>query len=100
VWFQGSQSESSTTAAHAGENPSTSDNQVESKIGKVKTPCWLCKEVHHTYLFPCMDEASHLWENIVDVQPQISTDYHKISPNPPLIVELVNLIPSSVNLAH
>jgi hypothetical protein len=39
-----------------------------------------------------MDEASYLLENIVDVQQQIP------SPNPPLVDELVNLVPSSVNL--
>jgi hypothetical protein len=67
VWSQGSQPMSSATAGHAGDNPSTSDNQVGSKKGKVKFPCLLCKEMHHTYLCPRMDEASYLLENIVDV---------------------------------
>jgi hypothetical protein len=39
-----------------------------------------------------MDEASYLLENIVDVQQKLP------SPSPPLVDELVNLVPSSVNL--
>jgi len=38
MWSQGSQPASSIVVAQASENPSTSDNQVGSKKGKVKTP--------------------------------------------------------------
>jgi hypothetical protein len=90
VWSQGSQPTChQPLAGHAGDKPSTSDNQVGSKKGKVKFPCLLCKEMHHSYLFPHMDEASYMLENIVDVQQQLP------SPNPPLVDELVNLVPSS-----
>jgi hypothetical protein len=44
-----------------------------------------------------MDEASYLLKNIVDVQQQLPTGYRKLSPNPPLVDELVNLFPSSVS---
>jgi hypothetical protein len=54
--------------------------------------------MNHTYLFPFMDEASYMLKMIVDVQQQIPTCYHKISPNLPLVDELVNLVPSTVNL--
>jgi hypothetical protein len=38
-----------------------------------------------------MDEASHMLENIFNAHPQLS-------PNPPLVDELVNPVLSSVNL--
>jgi hypothetical protein len=92
VWSHGSQPMSSVVAGHDGDKPSTRYNQVGSKKGEVKFPCLLCKEMHRNYLCPCMDEASHLLKKIVDVQQQIPY------PNLPLIDELVNLVPSSVNL--
>jgi hypothetical protein len=45
-----------------------------------------------------MDEASYLLKNIVDVQQQLPIGYRKISPNLPLVDELVNLVPSLVSL--
>jgi hypothetical protein len=92
VWSRGSQPASSTVADHVGDKPSTSDNQVGSKRGKVKLPCLLCMEMHRNYLFPHMDDDSYMLENIVDVQQQLP------SPNPQLVDELFNLVPSSVNL--
>jgi hypothetical protein len=53
--------------------------------------------MHHTYLCPRMDEASYMLKNIVDVQKKLPTGYRKLSPNPQLVDELVNLVPS-VNL--
>jgi hypothetical protein len=88
---------SSTATAHASDNPTTRDNQVGSEKGKFKIPCWLCKEMNCTYLCPHMDKYLHMLENIVNSQPQISTNYHKISPNLPLVDELVNPVPSLVN---
>ena len=46
--------------------------------------------MNHTYLFPRTYEASYMLENIVDVQQHLS-------PNPPLVDELVNLVPSLAN---
>ena len=54
--------------------------------------------MHHTYVCPHMDEASYLLENIDDLKKNFPTAYHKPSPNPPLVDELVNLVPSLVNL--
>jgi hypothetical protein len=92
VWSEGHQPASSTIAGYASDKPSTSDNQVGSKKGKVKFPCLLCKEMHHNYLCLRMDEASYLLEKIVDAQQQV------LSSNPPFVDELVNLVPSSVKL--
>jgi hypothetical protein len=44
-----------------------------------------------------MDEPSKLLEYIVVSQQQHPTSLHESSPNPPLVDEVVNLIPSSVN---
>jgi hypothetical protein len=54
--------------------------------------------MHHTYLCPYMDEASNMLKNIVDDQQQLTTSYLKFSPNPPLVDELVNQVPSSVSM--
>jgi hypothetical protein len=98
VWSMGSQQPVSPAASsHAGDNPSTSDSKVGSKKGRVKFPCRLCEGSHQTYLFPRMDEASHLLEEIVVSQQQLPTGYHKISTNQPLVDKVVDLIPSSVD---
>jgi hypothetical protein len=67
VWSMGSQQPMSPLpASHVGDNPSTSNSKVGSKKGRVKFPCRLCEGSHQTYLFPRMDEASCLLEDIVD----------------------------------
>ena len=45
-------------------DPCTSDSQVPGKKGKVRFPCNLCKGIHQTHIFPHMDEASKLLENL------------------------------------
>jgi hypothetical protein len=85
-------------SGHAGDNPSTSDIKVGSKKGRVKFPFRLCEGSHRTYLFPHMDEGSHLLENVVNFHQKIPTSYHKLFPNLPLVYELVNRVPSSVTL--
>jgi hypothetical protein len=57
----------------------------------------LCREMHLTYLFPRMDEASQLLEDIVVSQQQPPTASHESSPNQPLVDEVVSLIQSSVD---
>ena len=47
---------------HADDSQSTSDSLVQSRKGKVIYPCFLCKDMHRTYLCPRMDEASNLLE--------------------------------------
>jgi hypothetical protein len=98
VWSMGSQQPMSPASGHhVDDNPSTSDHMVRGKKGKVNIPCWLCKEMHHTYLFPRMDEASKLLEDIVVSQQQPPTASHESPPDPPLVDEVVDLIPSSVD---
>jgi hypothetical protein len=98
VWAKGSQQPMSPNSGHhADGNPSTSDHTIRGKKGKVKIPSWLCKEMHHTYLFPRMDEASKFLEYIVVSQQQPPTTSHESPPDPPLLDEAVDLIPSSVD---
>jgi hypothetical protein len=88
---------SSTSAGHAGDNPSTSESKVQEKKSRVKFPCRLCEGSHQTHLFPRMDEASKLLEEIIVSQPQLPTAYRNLSPDPPLVAKVIDLIPSSVD---
>ena len=63
--------------------PSTSDFHVLGKKGKVRFPYRLCKGSHQTHIFPHMDEASKLLENLTVPQQKIPTGYRKLSPNLP-----------------
>jgi hypothetical protein len=87
---------SSTSLAstiHAGDIPSTSDIKVGKKNTTFKFPYMLCEGDHYSHLFPCMDEASSLLENL-----HLPTSYHNISPNLSLVHGMVNPVPSSVSL--
>jgi hypothetical protein len=84
---------SSSPVGHVGDTPSSSDIKVCKKKKTVKFSCFLCEGDHYSHLFPRMDEASYLLENI-----QLSTGYHNISPKLSLVDGLVNPVPSSVSL--
>jgi hypothetical protein len=49
---------------HVGDLPSTSQNTLGKKKSRVKFPCRLCRWIHQTHLFPRMDEASKLLEDM------------------------------------
>jgi hypothetical protein len=59
----------------------------------------LCKGSHKTHLFPRMDEASKLLEDMTVSQIQLPTTYHNTL-NPPIVDGMINLIPSSVSLVN
>jgi len=84
---------SSAPIEHASDTLSISDIKVGKKNRTVKFSCMLCEGDHYSHLFPRIDEASYLLENI-----QIPTGYHNISPKPSLVDGLVNRVPSSVSL--
>ena len=86
---------SSTSGHHADDSPSTRDDRVEGKKGRV--PCQLCQGTHHTHLCPRMDEASSLLEKITVIQQNLPIDYRRVSPNPSLVDEVVDLTPSLVD---
>jgi hypothetical protein len=81
---------------HADDFPSTSHDTVRKKKSRVKFPCMLCKGSHLTHLFPCMDEASKLLEDMTISQPQLPAAYRKLSLNPPIVDGMITLVPSPV----
>jgi len=70
-------------ARHASEAPSTSDVKVGKKNRTIKFPRMLCEGDNHSQLFPHMEEASYLLENL-----QHPIGIHKISPILSLVDEL------------
>jgi hypothetical protein len=88
---------SSASEQHADDFPSTSHDTVGKKKSRVKFPCMLCKGSHLTHLFPCMDEASKLLEDMTVSQPQLPAAYRKLSLNPPIVDGMINLVPLSVS---
>jgi hypothetical protein len=82
---------------HVDDLPSTSQDTVGKKKSRVKFPCMLCKGSHLTHLFPRMDEASKLLEDMTISQPQLPAAYHKITLDPPIVDGMINLVPPSVS---
>jgi hypothetical protein len=82
---------------HADDPPSTSHDIVGKKKSRVKFPCLLCKGSHLTHLFPHMDKASKLMEDMTVSQPQLPAAYRKLYLNPPVIDGMIDLAPSPAN---
>jgi hypothetical protein len=82
---------------HADDFPSTSHDIVGKKKSRAKFLCMLCKGSHLTHLFPHMDKASELLEDMTVSQPQLPAAYRKISLNPPIFDGMITLVPSPVN---
>jgi hypothetical protein len=98
VWSMGPHHPvSSTFGHHAGDNPSTSESKVGSKKGRVTIHYLLCRDMYRTHFFLRMDESLRLLEDMTFPQPQPSTTYRKLYPDPPLVSNVVNLIPSSID---
>jgi hypothetical protein len=89
---------SSNSEQHVDDLPSTSHDTIGKKKSRVKLPFMLCTGNHLTHLFPHMDEASKLLEDMIVSQPQLSTAYHKLTLDPPIVDGMITLVPSSVNL--
>ena len=88
---------SSSSGHHTDDPPSTSDSMVKIQKGKVINPYFLCKDIHFTYLFHRMDEASKFLEDITFSLQWIPTCYRKLSLEPPLVDQVVGSVLSSVN---
>jgi hypothetical protein len=82
---------------HADKPPSTSHDMIGKNKSRVKFPCMLCKGSNLTHLFPCMDEASKLLEDMTVSQPQLPAAYRKLSINPLIFDGMITLVPSPVN---
>jgi hypothetical protein len=94
---------SSAFEQHTDDLSSTSHDTIGKKKSRVKFPCMLCKGSHLTHLFPHMDKASKLLEDMTVSQPQLPVAYRKLSLNPPVVdgmitPVLVNLVDHVVNL--
>jgi hypothetical protein len=92
------QTMSLSSEQHADDPPSTSHDTVGKKKSRFKFPCMLFKGSHLTHLFPHMDEASKLLEEMTVSQPQLPAAYRKLSLNPPIVDGMITLVPSPVNL--
>jgi hypothetical protein len=77
--------------------PLTSQDTVGKKKSRVKFPCMLCKGIHLAHLFPRMDEASKLLEDMTVSQPQFPTAYFNLTLDPPIVDGMINPVPSSVS---
>jgi hypothetical protein len=88
---------SSASEQHTDDLPSTSHDTVGKKKSRVKFPCMLCKGSHLTHLFPHMDKASKLLEDMTVSQPQLPAASRKLSLNPPVVDGMITLVPSPVN---
>jgi hypothetical protein len=82
---------------HADDLPSTSHDTTGKKKSRVKFPCMLCTGNHLTHLFPHMDEASKLLEDMTVSQPQLPDAYHKLTLDPPIVDGMINLVPPLVS---
>jgi hypothetical protein len=88
---------SSASEQHVDDLLSTSHDTIGKKKSRVKFPCRLCGRSHQTQLFPCMDEAKKLLEDMTIFQPQLPATYHKLTLDPPIVNGMINLVPSSVS---
>jgi hypothetical protein len=57
----------------------------------------LCKGSHLTQLFPHMEEASNIMEDMPVSQPQLPVAYRNLTFDPPIVDGMITLIPSLVN---
>jgi hypothetical protein len=83
---------------HVDDLSSTSQNTLGKKKSRVKFPCSLWGGSHQTHLFPHVDKASKLLEDMTVSHPHLPTAYCKLTLNPPVVDGMINLVPSLVNL--
>jgi hypothetical protein len=90
---------SSSYEQHDDALPSTSQDTVEKKKSRVNFLCRLCGGSHQTHIFPHMDEASKLLEDMIVLQPPLLVAYHSLTLNPPVVDGMINMVPSLVGSA-
>lgn len=81
----------STYRDHVDATPSDSDGKNK---GKIKFPCRLCEGEHLLHLYPLMDKASKVLENVVAPQSQLLVGYQRLSFDPLLVGKEIDLDPS------
>jgi hypothetical protein len=88
---------SSASEKHVDDLLLTSHYIIGKKKCRVKFPCMLCKGIHLTHLFPRMEKASKLLEDMTISQPQLPAGYRKVSLNLPVVDGMITPDLSSVN---
>jgi hypothetical protein len=88
---------SSAFKQHVDDLPSTSHDNVGKNKSRVTFPCILCRGIHLTDLFHCMDEASKLLEDRIVSQPQLPAAYRKLTLTPPVVDGMINPVSSWVS---
>jgi hypothetical protein len=91
---------SSPSDHHDDDLPSAIQDTVGKNKSRVKFTCLLCGGSHQIHLFPCMEKASKLLEDMTISQPQISVDYHSLDINPPVVDGMINSVPSLVSQVY
>jgi hypothetical protein len=89
---------SSTSEQHVDDLPLTSQDTVGKKKHRFKLPYMLCRGSHPTHLFPRIDEALKLLEDMTFSQPQLLASYQRLTVNPAVVNGMINLVPSSTSL--
>jgi hypothetical protein len=84
---------SSASKQHVDDLPSTTQDTIGKKKSRFKFSCRLCGGSHQTHIFPHMNEASKLLEDMIVSQPQLLASYHKLTLDPPVVDGMINLIP-------
>jgi hypothetical protein len=87
---------SSASEQHVDDLSSTSQDTIGKKKSRVKFSCMLCRGSHQTHLFPHMDEASKLLEDMTISKPQLPAAYRNLTLDPPVVDGMINLVPSSI----
>jgi hypothetical protein len=94
AWFtRPHQPMSSASEQHVDDLLSTSQDIVGKKKSRVKFSCMLCRGSHQIHLFPRMDEALKLLEDMTISKPQLLVVYHKLALDPPVVDGMINLDP-------
>ena len=73
---------------HVDATPLANDGK---KKGNIRFPWRLCEGEHIIHLFPLMDKASKILENLTAPQPQLPVGYQRLSSNPLLVGKGIDL---------
>jgi hypothetical protein len=58
---------------------------------------YVMQRIHLTHLFPHMDKVSKFLEDMTVSKPQLPAAYRKLTLDPPVVDEMINLVPSLEN---
>jgi hypothetical protein len=88
---------SSTSEKNVDDLPLTSQDIIGKTKSRVKFTCMLCKGSHLTQLFPRMDEALDLLEDMTISHPQLPAANRKLTLDPPIVDGMIDPASSSIS---